>query len=76
MNHERARSRDEYTDAVASFSAPKPEEQTYFLAHFAHWLTVVACDAYEAGGNGLNDPTQVRASTRFSIARPDISLPY
>lgn len=55
------RSNTNIKDAVASFSGMEPEEQARFLALLAHELTVAARDAYEEGGDGLNDGVRTRA---------------
>ena len=55
------RSKTNVKDAAASFSAMEPEEQARFLALLAHELTVATRDAYEVGGDGVDDPARTRA---------------
>jgi len=47
-------------DAIEIFCNYSSQEKVDFLAQFAHALTILGRDAYEAGGNGLTSPSRLR----------------
>lgn len=46
--------------AIASFRQYCPQEQSAFLLHLAHALTIIARDTYEVGGQGVSQPARLR----------------
>lgn len=46
--------------AIASFSRYCPQEQSAFLLHLAHALTIIAHDTYEVGAQGVSQPARLR----------------
>ena len=67
-------------DAIESFTRFSAREKTDFLTHYSHRLTILARDTYEAGGQGLTNPSRLRAineiqhrltSFLLAIARQD-----
>jgi hypothetical protein len=49
------------SQAIDTFSNYSPQEQIDFLVHFAHTLTILARDTYEAGEEGLTQPARLRS---------------
>ncbi len=47
-------------EAIAVFSSYSSAEKQDFLAHLMHELTIIARDSYEAGQDGLTNPSRVR----------------
>jgi hypothetical protein len=47
-------------EAIAVFVSYSPDEKAKFLAQLMYELTLVARESYEAGGDGLSDPSRVR----------------
>lgn len=46
--------------AITTFCNMSREGQIAFLVSYAHWLTVVARDTYEAAAEGVTDPARLR----------------
>ena len=46
--------------AIETFSHYSGKDQRDFLVQFAHMLTILARGTYEAGGDGLTEPTRLR----------------
>ncbi len=48
-------------EIIAFFSSLTSNEQTKFLAHFSHYLTIVARDTYEVGTENITNQPKMRA---------------
>lgn len=46
--------------AIDTFCHYSPQEQTDFLVHFAHALTILARDTYEVGTEDVANPSRLR----------------
>lgn len=47
-------------EAITFFSSLSEDEKKKFLAHFSHWLTVVARESYEIGAENITNQPEVR----------------
>ena len=47
-------------EAITFFSSLTDDERKKFLAHFSHWLTVIARDSYETGTENFTNQPRMR----------------
>ncbi|CAN5699539.1 hypothetical protein BH24ACI2_BH24ACI2_02550 [soil metagenome] len=48
-------------EAITFFLSLSSDEQEKFLAHFLHYLTIVARDSYETGTQNITNQPKIRA---------------